>query len=409
MLKENIYQSSTGLPVYYKQKAGKFDFKHVIFVFSGFLNAKPGNYDFGNALNDCPAHVIWINDNFKGMYAYYLCINMDFSVEDAVTEFINHKVEELNLSFENVTLTGFSKGGAAALYYGLKLSVANIVTTVPQSRIGSYVEKYWVNVAEHMMGKVTPTRVSHLDKLIIQQLKKAKNLNKNIYLLTSESDAQYYTEIVPLLEDLKKFTNFNLLKTYSCFAREHNQITSHHTALLLGIYYSLASEAIPRFGNGGVNFFGTQPLPPKKITGEPFVDLRSAKIDGDTLFIDGVAILRGYDLIDYSDIEYELILISSKNEIKKTLAKAHKPFLTRELFDGKNLVIYDKGWFTTYQYKGINIKDLPKGKYECFIKIKVIEKERVINLYSRKTEALNIKTDCYSLLQTNGSMFLEVK
>ncbi|AWG96005.1 hypothetical protein [Actinobacillus pleuropneumoniae] len=383
MLKEQTYKASNGVSIIYKEKKNKFDFKHLIFVFSGFLNSTPGNYDFGNALNDCPANVIWINDNFEGMYSYYLCVNMLFSVEDAVTEFIYHKVNELGLTFDNITVTGFSKGGSAALYYGLKLPVANIVATVPQTKIGSYVVKHWKHVAEHMMGKITPTRVSHLDKLITQKLKQDKKLDRNIYLLTSESDIQFPTEIVTILNDLRKYSNFNLLKTFSCFAREHNQIKSHHTALLLGIYYSLASEATPRFNNGEVNFFGIQPLPPKEITGEPFIDLRKAEIKDNLLFVDGVAILRGYDLVEYSDVEYQLIFKSERNNIVKNLAKTHKPQLTRELFDGENLVIYDKGWFTTYQYKGIDISDIPPGKYSVYININLSDKSACLPLTTK--------------------------
>lgn len=405
MLQELIYKASNGISVIYKQKKNKFDFKHLIFVFSGFLNRTPGNYDFGNALNDCPANVIWINDNFSGMYTYYLCMNMDFAVEDAVTEFIYHKINELNLTFDNVTVTGFSKGGAAALYYGLKLPVANIVTTVPQTKIGSYVAKNWVHVAEHMMGKITPTRIAHLDKLIIQKLKQDKKLDRNIYLLTSVVDIQYSTEIEPILDDLRKYANFNLLKTYSCFAREHNQITSHHTALLLGIYYVLSSEATPRFNNGEVNFFGIQPLPPKEITGEPFVDLRRAEIKDNLLFVDGVAILRDYDLVEYADVEYQLIFKSDKKEIVKNLAKTHKPQLTRELFDGKNLVVYDKGWFTTYQYKGVDISDIPAGKYSVHIHIMLSDKKVCVPL---KTRLNNIETnDKCSLIIRNNFVYFE--
>ena len=69
-------------------------------------------------------------------------------------------------------------------------------------------------------------------------------------------------------------------------------------------------------------------------------------------------------------MDYHLIFTekNSKKEYIKPLAKTHKPHLTRDLFDG-NFVVYDKGWFTTYQYKGINISDIPKGIYQLTINI----------------------------------------
>lgn len=374
MYLEQTYIAKNGIKVRYKHKKSKYDFNHIIFVFSGFLNAKPGNYDFANALNDCPCDVVWIGDNFEEMYTYYLCVNMDFKVENAVTEFIHHMLGELNLSLNQATTTGFSKGGSAALYYGLKLNFPNIVITVPQLKIGSYVNNRWKHVAKHMMGEYyNSVNITFLDNLLPRLLKQDRKLERNIYLLTSESDEQYKTEIKPYLLDFAKYNNFNLLKSYSVFVRTHNQVTNHHTALLLGIYYALATEATPRYNNGEVNFFGSQLFGNPNPSGEPYVDLRVLKLDKERLFIDGVALLRGYDAADYSDLDYVLILKNNKREddIQLPLAKGNQPNLTRSLFDGKYLTIYDKSVFTTLRYEGVDLSELPKGIYQMFIQIKM--------------------------------------
>lgn len=375
---EQTYIAKNGTKVIYKHKKRKYDFNHVIFVFSGFLNAKPGNYDFANALNDCPCDVVWICDNFEEMYTYYLCIGMDFKVENAVTEFIHHMLGELNLNINQATTTGFSKGGSAALYYGLKLNFPNIVTTVPQLHIGSYVHNYWKDVAKHMLGEnYNTTNVTHLDKMLPRLLKQDSKLDRNIYLLTSESDKQYKPEIEPYLADFAKYSNFNLLKTYSAFVREHNQVTGHHTALLLGIYYALASEATPRYNNGQHNFFGSQPHSNPKPSGVPYVDLRVLKLTEERLFIDGVALLRGYDAADYSDLDYTLVLKTNKETIELPLAKGNQPYLTKTLFDGKHLTVYDKAVFTTYRHAGLELANLPKGTYSLSIKINMLKYQNV--------------------------------
>lgn len=372
-MNEQIFTAQNGVEIIYRHKPSKYDFKHLIVVFSGFLNAKPGNYDFINALNDCPADVIWINDNFENMYAYYLCINMDFKVKEAVQEFILFQMKTRDLLPENVTFTGFSKGGSAALYHGLSLNIKNIVVSVPQLKIGSYVHHHWNTVATHMFGdNYQDAQINYCDKLIVNLLKKDSDLNKNIYLLTSEADIQYEGEILPYLDDFRKYSNFNLLKTYSAFVREHNQVTSHHTALLLSIYYALASEATPRFNQGEVNFFGSQPIPkPDANQAKPFVDMKKFDLKNQVLFIEGIAVLRGIHAQTYSDIDYELIFKNTLTgvEYKKRLAKLNRPQLTRQLFDG-DFVIYDKGYFTTMQEKGIDISDLPKAEYYLFISIK---------------------------------------
>lgn len=386
-MQENKFTASNGVEIIFKQKKNKYDFKHLIFVFSGFLNKTPGNYDFLNAMNDCPAEVIWINDNFEEMYTYYLCVNMNFKVEEAIKEFMALQIKERNLSLSQVTVTGYSKGGSAALYYGLSMGIKNIVSTVPQMKIGSYVANNWKEVAAHMMGEFyQKSHISYLDNLIVRLLKQESDFNRNIYLLTSEADIQYNTEISPYLADFAKYENFNLLKSFSVFVREHNQVTSHHTALLLSIYYALASEAVPRFNQGEVNFFGSQPCPkPDTKEKQTFIDLRKVGFKENVLFLEGVAIIRGVNLQEYSDINYKLILKeqTTKKEYIKPLAKTHKPHLTRELFDG-NFVVYDKGWFTTYQYKGIDISDIPKGHYQLSINIDSKDKNITTSLRSEK-------------------------
>lgn len=383
-MNENIFKASNGVEVKYKHKPTKYDFNHIIFVFSGFNNPLPGKYDFINALDNCPCDVIWISDDFEGMHSYYLCVNMDFKIEEAITEFIYFFIKKRNLTKKNVTVTGFSKGGSAALYYGLKLDITNIVATVPQIYIGDYLIQEWKEPAVHIMGiDYSKIKIQYLNNILPHILKKSDDLEKNIYLLTSEADIQYNSHIQPILPDLYKYSNFNLLKTYSLLVRQHNHVTGHHTSLLLSIYYALASEAIPRFNDGEVNFFGSQPIAKSRPSVEPFIDLYKITIVNDRLFLEGVALLRGVDVEKYSDINYELIF-KGKNSYSKTLAKDNKPNLTREYFQ-KEIVIYDKCWFTTYKHQGLDISDIEKGKYQMYIKVRVREHEKTIELKSKKT------------------------
>ncbi|KAE9530131.1 hypothetical protein [Testudinibacter aquarius] len=407
---EESFIATNGVQVKYKHKKSKYDFDHVIFVFSGFLNYNPGNYDFANALNECPCDVVWINDDFDKMYAYYLCKGMDFSIEEAVTEFICDKISELKLDNKKATVTGFSKGGSAALYYGLKLNIRNIVATVPQLHIGSYIVRNWKHVAQHMMGNMYAlSDIGYLDKLILKALRSDTALDKNVYLLTSEADIQYPVEIQPYLNDFAKYQNFNLLKTHSGFVREHNQITGHHVALLLSIYYGLASEAVPRYNNGNVEFFGKLLTGNKQPSGELIYDLRIAKIIDGRLFLEGAALLRGHDIVEYSDLNYYLLLQNGDSVIRLELAKSHRPSLTKEFFDGKHLTIYDKAWFTTYQHKGIDICILPKGKYRLSIGVKLASGiDKHIILLDKRNITLVTKTKEYELIIQDKALYLNI-
>ncbi|NRD70193.1 hypothetical protein HQR03_06545 [Psychrobacter okhotskensis] len=306
---------------------------------------------------------------------------MDFKIEDSISEFIKLKVKEKNLILSNMTVTGFSKGGSAALYYGLKLNISNILVTVPQIYIGSYINKNWHRTALHMMGAdYSSVDIQFINNLLPRLLKSDTELEKNIYLITSEADNQYKEHLEPNLNDLMKYKNFNLIKSYSLFVREHNQVTSHHTSLVLSILYALASDAIPRFNDGNVNFFGSQPIKKSKASLNPIIDLKIINIQNDKLFIEGVGIVEGVDVEDYQDINYELIFKGKSNFIKK-LAKAHRPNLTRGYFK-KEIVIYDKCWFSTYQHLGLDVSDLTEGSYELYIKIKVKGSEVITKMTS---------------------------
>ena len=123
----------------------------------------------------------------------------------------------------------------------------------------------------------------------------------------------------------------------------------------------------------GMNYFDKD-----LIEDNVFIDLKNVSVEGDILFIDGVCIPIDEYIVDYSDIEYAL-LIKGKSVYRRSLAKDNKPELSDKYSDSYN-VSYDKCWFTTYGYKGINISDIEKGEYvlEIEIKVKDFTKTQVI-------------------------------
>lgn len=402
MYLEQSYLADNGTKVIYKYKPSKYDFNQVLFVFSGFGQDVPPHYNFVNSLNHYPGHIVWISDDFEGFFAYYMCINLDFRVADAVGEFIKEKAIELKVPWENITLLGGSKGGSAALYHGLRWSIKNIIATVPQLKIGSYLvddQPFTQKTARHMMGDTySQLQIHRLDKVLIELLKKDTALDKNIYLLTSEYDEHYHRYLVDYLDDFKKYHNFNLMKTYSAFVGQHKQVTEHHLTWILGILYCLASECTPSFASQESCFFGSQPVKNLLATCEPYVDLQQFAYEGGRLFISGVGILRGVPCPTYDDIHYLLIFESNKNRIKKILAIGHNTDLSRKLFDG-NLVNYDKGIFTTFKYAGLEIDDIPVGEYQLRLQIKTASKTVICPIGSTKLFTQNV--DRYSL-ECNG-------
>lgn len=394
-----------GINIKYKFKPRKYDTTHLVVVFSGFGGSGEFTYDFENALQDCPAHVLWIKDDFDKHCAYYICRDLKFDIENAVHKFIEEKLSELELTKDQCTLAGFSKGGSAALYFGAKFQFRNVISTVPQFNIGTYITKSWPKVAEHILGVVSDSNIEFLNKLLPEIIRNDNNYNKNIYLITSEADVQYMSEIQPNLHTLLKYKNFNLLLSKSILVREHNQVTAHHSPLILGILYSLSQGATPVYGY--TELLGDKFSKPNKPCLTPLTILKKIRVENNNLFVEGISILRGLSCKDYKDIDVKLCFDSEKGETIIDLAKTHRPSLTRQLYDG-NFVNYDKGWFCTLAFKGINISLIPDGKYTLSI---IINCQGVIKKNALDVDIQNsnrILTNSFGVksFTENGKVFL---
>ncbi|CCJ91257.1 conserved domain protein [Cronobacter turicensis 564] len=355
-----------GVPIKYRYKKRKYDTQHMIFIFSGFGGAGMFTWDFANALQDCPAHVVWIKDDFDNACTYYLCHHNDFYVEQAVITFIDAMLARYGLDKTQCTLAGFSKGGSAALWYGLKYGFKNIVSTVPQFHIGSYARRNWPEVFTHMTGEGSEASARQLDTLLPRQLSCDTALDKNIYLLTSEADIQYESEVKPYISDFRKYHNFNLFMAQSLLIREHNQVTSYHVPLLLGIFYSLSQGAVPRYGE--CELAADNSLLPRPLKPQPVAILKKITVKGALLFPEGVAVLKGLNCAEYQDIQVDLVFKKEGFEDVFRIAKAHRSILSRQLYDG-GFVNYDKGWFCTSRYEGLSLEALPAGTYQVWLDI----------------------------------------
>lgn len=140
---------------------------------------------------------------------------------------------------------------------------------------------------------------------------------------------------------------------------------------ILKIYNSVRKIKFPK--KPSISYFDKN-----LIEDNVFIDLKSISVKENTLFIDGICIPIDAYIVDYSDIEYTL-LIKGKSVYRRSLAKDNKPELSDKYSDSYN-VSYDKCWFTTYGYKGINISDIEKGEYilEIEIRVKDFTKTQII-------------------------------
>ncbi|MFE7210658.1 hypothetical protein ACFU93_11840 [Streptomyces sp. NPDC057611] len=241
-------EASGTFPVEYRFAHAKNGNRHLVVVFANF--SAPDDYGWSNGVFDnVRANILWIRDRFQGMNSYYLCREMDFSVEQSVAGLIFNVMKALSLTPDDVTMWGGSKGGSAALYFGLRYGFRNIVSIVPQFLVGTYVRKVHPKVAAFMLGEGAPeANVRAVDAIISDLVRSGNNRTANIYLLSSPQDEQYREQVEPFLGLFQGYENFNFIYSESPFITDHTQVTRRNVPALMGIVNLLADGIPPRFG-----------------------------------------------------------------------------------------------------------------------------------------------------------------
>ncbi|MFE0626353.1 hypothetical protein ACFW3D_05215 [Streptomyces sp. NPDC058864] len=240
-------EASGAFPVEYRFAHAKNGNRHLVVVFANF--SAPLDYGWSNGVFDgLRANILWIRDRFDGMNSYYLCKDMDFGLEESVATLVWKVMGALDLTPDQCTLWGGSKGGSAALYFGLKYGFRNVVSLVPQFLVGSYVERYHPKVARFMMGEVSERNVRIVDSALPNLVRAGANRGANLYLLSSPQDAQYEEQVAPFLGLFQGYENFNFIYSDSPFIADHTEVTRRNVPPLMGIAHLLVDGIAPRIG-----------------------------------------------------------------------------------------------------------------------------------------------------------------
>ncbi|PZH08523.1 hypothetical protein C1I97_15895 [Streptomyces sp. NTH33] len=242
-------EASGTFPVEYRFAHAKSGNRHLVVVFANF--SAPDDYGWSNGVFDnVRANILWIRDRFHGTNSYYLCKEMDFRLEESVAALIFNVMKALSLTPDDVTMWGGSKGGSAALHFGLRYGFRNIVSIVPQFLIGTYVRKVHPRVAAFMLGEGVPEEnVRAVDAILPELVRSEANRTANIYLLSSPQDEQYPEQVEPFLGLFQRYENFNFIYSESPFITDHTQVTRRNVPALMGILNLLADGLPPRLGH----------------------------------------------------------------------------------------------------------------------------------------------------------------
>ncbi len=207
------------LSIYLKQTkcfGGKFLFyeketnKVLLIVFSALNpNDKKRTYNYVRSLNIDTVDKLYILDiwGYRGSYYVYEQGN---STPEIITSRIIEKTFK-SKSYKYVITAGTSKGGSAAIYYGLKYKVNEIWTGANQFHIGKFLWKEERRrIFYGMMGeKHVEENIKILNELLPNIIKNCNKKEVKINLVFSKKDLTYERQLVDMIT-LFKDEGYNL-------------------------------------------------------------------------------------------------------------------------------------------------------------------------------------------------------
>jgi hypothetical protein len=176
----------------------------LIIIFSAMSPRYRYVYNYMRTLEDIKANKLFILDDFGDQGSYYLGRNRDHSIETSVASLIQYMMAKHQIPHKNVIAVGSSKGGYAALYYGIKYYFGNIVAGAPQSKLGDFLIKQakHYNIAEYIAGDTDEGDCYYLNNVLFRLLEQPVDISPNINLYVGTGDHHYKNHVMPLYEQL---------------------------------------------------------------------------------------------------------------------------------------------------------------------------------------------------------------
>lgn len=235
---------------YYFERAKLLNKNRLMIIFSAF-STEEAKYNYISTLKAYDCNKLFILDDFGTKGTYYLGLNGDFNIESSVISLISYIMTKNNITFSNVIAIGSSKGGSAAIYYGLKYNFGNVIAGAPQYKIGTYLSDLSIkDYALDIFGEISDCNRIKYDNL----MRLVANTKTKIYLLTSDGDNQY-KKLLKEFEYVSNELKINLdiekcdIKTHGEIAKEFPQFLHNKLFFVLDksvINYGIVSKNIIR-------------------------------------------------------------------------------------------------------------------------------------------------------------------
>ena len=201
----------------------------LIIVFSGIGNAR---FNYLRTLKDCKCDQLYIRDCWAGGVSYYWYEKKSNHPETYTDNLIASILKEKR--YNEIVTVGSSKGGTAAIYYGLKIKANLIYAGACQYKVGDYLSRH--QFIEHpeqwnaVVGDdITDEWVNILDNKVSDVIKQNRGCPTKIKLLYSVKEHTYDDHIKPLLNQIE-----------ACGIQHEDQVEEFPEHSMIGDYFKRA-------------------------------------------------------------------------------------------------------------------------------------------------------------------------
>lgn len=173
----------------------------LLIVFSGFSLKRRYNYFL--PFSKLNISQLYILDMWAYLGSYYWYDKGSDAPEQLVSELIEHIKNKYG--FKSIITAGTSKGGTAALYYGLKHNASAMYAGANQYLVGTYLGRDdHIIILRAMMGDDAPVEDAKrtLDSKMNGLLREKAGAHGEIHLFYSKNEHTYQEQIIPLKKDL---------------------------------------------------------------------------------------------------------------------------------------------------------------------------------------------------------------
>ena len=197
----------------------------LLVIFSAFTGENR-RYNYFTKFRDLNISQLYILDTWGVTGSYYWYENgFDFP-EKKVSALIDYIKKTKGI--KRIITAGTSKGGSAAIYFGLKHNAESVYSGACQYRVGTYLNRpQHTKILQGMMGPMdTDKAISLLDKKIETIIRSSTRIDGIINLFYSTKELTYERQIAPLIKDLDEMK--------CSYSKDINDFPKHDD---VGIYF----------------------------------------------------------------------------------------------------------------------------------------------------------------------------